>query len=202
MASRRPSGAPSRSCQLFAPAPHSLWIEAASPGPWALSDFGVRILNVPSGFPSRDPASQARPPGEKPGFASKRPRKGALWGLSRVARLRFARLVLQAPGPGPSGISGATRAPWDASARRGEEERVDPFRRDATKRGAQAAASLRVAAGPGVFFVGAPFRAPGTATSRLRESAPARQATRREPPEGQTPCPILRPAFHPPLRSG
>ena len=81
MASRRPSGAPSRRCPHAVPAPHSLWIEAASPGPWALSDFGVRILNVPSGFPSRDPASQPRPSGEKPGFASKRPRKGALRSL-------------------------------------------------------------------------------------------------------------------------
>jgi len=45
------------------------------------------------------------------------------------------------------------------AARRGEEGRVAPFRRAGTKRAAQGAASLRVAAGPGIFFVGPRRRA-------------------------------------------
>ncbi len=54
-------------------------------------------------------------------------------------------------------------------------------RREATQPSAQAAASLRVAPGPGVSFGGAPPRAPGTESSRLRGSIPAQGATRREP---------------------
>jgi hypothetical protein len=60
-------------------------------------------------------------------------------------------------------------------------------RRAATRPGAQAAPSLRVAAGPGIFFAGAPRRAPGTASPRLREPAPAWRATRKEPTGGRTP---------------
>ncbi len=60
-------------------------------------------------------------------------------------------------------------------------------RREATQPSAQAAASLRVAPGPGVSFGGAPPRAPGTESSRLRGSVPAQGATRREPSPGQTP---------------
>ena len=74
---------------------------------------------------------------------------------------------------------------WDA--RRGDDDRVAPFLGAATRRTAQRAAALWVAAGPGTFFVGAPLRATGTVSSRLLESAPARRPTRKEPSGGRNP---------------
>ena len=97
--------------------------------------------------------------------------------------------------PAPVGLRGP--APRGSLARRerpgmhGKERRGGTcgghHRRAATQPGAQAAPSLRVDAGPGIFFVGAPWRASGTRSSRLREPALARRATRREPPGGLTP---------------
>ena len=60
-------------------------------------------------------------------------------------------------------------------------------RRDATPPRAQAAVSLRVVPGPGVSVGGAPPRASGTESSRLRGFIPAQGATLREPSPGQTP---------------
>ncbi len=82
-------------------------------------------------------------------------------------------------------LRAASALGWDA--RRGDDDRVAPFLGAATRRTAQRAAALWVAAGRGIFFVGARLRASSTPTSCLREPAPARRATRKEPLGGRNP---------------
>ena len=90
-------------------------------------------------------------------------------------------------GPGHRGNSGAPPAPWDGAqgaARKAWRHHSDEPERSEPPRARRPSG---LPPGGASSFVGAPLRAVGTVSSRLRESAPARRATRREPPGGLAP---------------